>query len=147
MWKGVEKMSDAKTDYSHAVTTQKDNAKEDVELADKINAGFERKSKWGKEWGEVDINEVVGKIAPGAKPVFENGKIVYYNENRTLAVVADVSGYLRVQDLRGNTKHRKYLDQHGKETYNFADENGKKRGRSKEDFKKATHYIIKKRKG
>ena len=103
------------------------------------------KSWYGKDWEEVDINDVVSVIAPGAKPVIVGGKIIYYSSDGTKAVVADVSGYLRVQDLTKKTKKRQYLDKFGNDAHNVIVD-GKKRGRSKEDFKKVTHYIIKKRK-
>ena len=59
---------------------------------------------------------------------------------------ADVSGYLRVQDLSKKTRKRQYLDQFGKDAHNVTDASGKTRGRSKSEFQRATHYIIKKRK-
>ena len=139
-------MSDAKTDYSDAVALQKDAAVRDSIIADLIQQGYARKALYGSEWDTVDINDVVSAIAPGAKPVIEGGKIIYYNSDRTLAVVADVSGYLRVQDLSKKTRKRQYLDKKGKDVHNIKTESGKIRGRTKTEFQKATHYIIKKRK-
>ncbi len=100
---------------------------------------------YGAEWNTVDINDVVSLITPGAKPIISGGKIIYYSTDGTKAVVADVSGYLRVQDLTKKTRKRQYLDQFGNDAHNIVDSNGKKRGRSKSEFQKATHYIIKKR--
>lgn len=138
-------MSDAKTDYTDAVNAQKDAATRDSMIADLIQQGYARKAEYGAEWDTVDINDVVSVVAPGAKPVVEGGKIIYYSADGTKAVVADVSGYLRVQDLTKKTKKRQYLDQFGNDAHNVVDNNGKKRGRSKSEFQKATHYIIKKR--
>ena len=59
----------------------------------------------------MDINDVVSAVAPGAKPIIAGGKIIYYSADGTRAVVADVSGYLRVQDLTKKTRKRQYLDQ------------------------------------
>lgn len=84
-------------------------------------------------------------IATGAKPIIEGGKIIYYNADKTLAVVADVSGYLRVQDLTKKTRKRQYLDQYGKNARNIKTASGKTRGRTKDEFQRATHYMIKKR--
>lgn len=140
-------MSDAKTDYSNAVTTQKDAATRDSMIADLIQQGYARKAEYGPEWDTVDINDVVSVVVPGAKPVIAGGKIIYYSADGTKAVVADVSGYLRVQDLTQKTRKRQYLDQFGNDAHNVIDAKGKKRGRSKSEFQKATHFIIKKRTG
>lgn len=138
-------MSDAKTDYSDAVSAQKDAATRDSMIADLIHQGYARKAEYGAGWDTVDINDVVSVVAPGAKPVVVGGKIIYYSADGTKAVVADVSGYLRVQDLTKKARKRQYLDQFGNDAHNVIDGNGKKRGRSKSEFQKATHYMIKKR--
>lgn len=138
-------MSDAKTDYSEAVSSQKDAATRDSMIADLIQQGYARKAEYGDGWDTVDINDVVSVVAPGAKPVVVGSKIIYYSADGTKAVVADVSGYLRVQDLTKKTRKRQYLDQFGDDAYNVVESNGKKRGRSKSEFQKATHYMIKKR--
>lgn len=138
-------MSDAKTDYSEAVSSQKDAATRDSMIADLIQKGYARKAEYGVGWDTVDINDVVSVVAPGAKPVVVGSKIIYYSADGTKAVVADVSGYLRVQDLTKKTRKRQYLDQFGDDAYNVVESNGKKRGRSKSEFQKATHYMIKKR--
>lgn len=140
-------MSDAKTDYSDAVTTQKDAAARDSLIADLIQQGYARKAEYGSQWETVDINDVVSAVAPGAKPVVEGGKIIYYSADGTKAIVADVSGYLRVQDLTQKTKKRQYLDRYGKDAHNVTDTRGKKHGRSHDEFQRVTHYIIKKRIG
>ncbi len=139
-------MSDAKTDYSDAVSSMKSEATRDSVVADLIQQGYARKAQYGNEWERVDINDVVSVIAPGSKPIIQGGKIIYYNVDKTLAVVADVSGYLRIQDLRKKTKRRQYLDKNGEDAHNITQDNGKKRGRSKNEFLQATHYMIKKRK-
>lgn len=138
-------MSDAKTDYSDAVSAQKDAATRDSMIADLIQQGYARKAEYGAGWDTVDINDVVSVVAPGAKPVVVGGKIIYYSADGTKAVVADVSGYLRVLDLTKKTRKRQYLDQFGNDAHNVIDGNGKKRGRSKSEFQKATHYMIKKK--
>ncbi|MBO4391056.1 MAG: hypothetical protein J5825_09405 [Lachnospiraceae bacterium] len=139
-------MSDAKDDYSKAVETQKDAATRDSIIADVLQRGFARKAEYGDQWDTVDINEVVGLIAPGAKPIISGGKIIYYSADGTKAVVADVSGYLRVVDLSRKTKRPQYLDRYGKDAHNVKDKNGRIRGRTKQEFQRATHYIIQKRK-
>lgn len=139
-------MSDAKTDYTDAVDSTKGEADHDSAIAEMVQQGYSRKSKYGQGWEVVDINDVVSAIAPGAKPVIKGGKIIYYNKDKTRAVIADVSGYLRVEDLTRKTKRRQYLDRYGMDAHNVITENGTKRGRTKDEFLQATHYIIRKRK-
>lgn len=51
--------------------------------------------------------------APGSRPEFRNGKLYYYNANRTVAVIADVGrGYLRIKDMT-RAGRRSYLDING----------------------------------
>ena len=139
-------MADVKDDYSKAVNIRKEEATRDSIIADLISNGYARKEMYGSEWDTVDINDAVNVIAPGATPVIDGGKIKYYNADGTMAVVADISGYLRVEKLQTDTKKKQYLDQFGNDAHNVKDERGKIHGRSKSDFQKATHYIIKKKK-
>ncbi|SFA88470.1 hypothetical protein SAMN05216249_104100 [Acetitomaculum ruminis DSM 5522] len=139
-------MSDAKTDYSNLVAFQKDVSTRDSIIADLIQQGYARKSLYGDQWETVDINDVVSVVAPGAKPVIAGGKIIYYSKDGTKAVVADISGYLRVQDLTHKGRKPKYLDKNGKEAYNKITDKGKMVGKTKTEFNRTTHYIIKKRK-
>lgn len=138
-------MSDAKTDYSNTVKFQKDASANDVNLANQIKYSYERKAQYGENWETVDINDVVSIIAPGSKPIFNGKKIIYYNSDKTKAVVADLSGYLRVEDYTKKTNKKQYLDKLGNDAHNYVDSKGKKHGRSRPEFEKATHYIIKKR--
>ncbi len=131
--------------YSNAVTKRKNEALSDDAIAEVIEQGYARKHNYGEGWEEVDINDIVSVIAPGSKPVIEGGKIKYYSLDGKFAVVCDVSGYLRVEDLTKKTRMRQYVDKHGKDAHNVVDEKGKKRGRSKSDFLKTTHYNIKKK--
>lgn len=138
-------MADVKADYTEAVNLQKDASTRDSIIADLIQQGYARKSLYGSEWETVDINDIVSIIAPDAKPVIVRGKIIYYNSDHTKAVVADISGYLRIQDLSKNTRKPQYLDKFGRDIHNVKTAEGKIRGRSKSEFQRLTHYIIKKR--
>ena len=124
-------MSDVKSEYSNAVVVQKDAAVSDSVIADLLQRGFARKAEYGDQWETVDINEVVALIAPGAKPVIEGGKIIFYSADGTKAVVADVSGYLRVLDLSKKTKKAQYLDRYGNDAHNVKEKNGRIRGRTR----------------
>lgn len=138
-------MADAKTDYSNSVVEQKNNAKTDSELAKKIENGFARKEKYGAGWGKVNLNELINRLAPGVKGQAFMGKIIFPNPEKGIAVVTDVSGYARVEDISRKTKGNQYLDIYGNDVHNFVDKNGKQHGRSKAEFNKLTHYIIMKR--
>ena len=139
-------MSDAKERYSDGVATRKIEAMADEHLMKKIAEGIHRASKHKHEWESVDINDVVEKFAPGAEPVFKDGKISFTNADRTIAVVCDVGGgYLRVQDLSANTKFPQYLNLDGTNGHNYRDSKGKIHGRNKSEYNKATHFRIKKR--
>ncbi len=139
-------MSDVKDEYSNTVMQQKHEAITDSVIADLIQDGYSRKETYGANWETVDINEIVARIAPNSSPIIENGKIIYYSEDGTRAVVADISGYIRIQDLTKNTRRRQYLDQDGNDAHNKVNEHGKIIGRSKDEYERVTHFIIKKRK-
>jgi hypothetical protein len=138
-------MADAKTDYSDGVMEQKNNAKVDLELAKKIKGGYARKEKYGVGWAKVNFNELIERLTPGTKGQASMGKIIYVNQESGIAIVADVSGYVRVEDISRKTKGSQYLDIYGNDVHNFVDEKGKQHGRSKAEFNRLTHYIIKKR--
>lgn len=84
----------------------------------------------------MDINEFVARIAPNSIPVLQNRKIIFYNDDMSLAVVADISGSCRLQQdpLHRISKSDNYLDLFGNDAHNYADERGKQHGRSKSDY-------------
>ena len=136
---------DAKSKYSNTVGVVKKLGLESQELTDILTKGKWRYEQYGGNWISVNINDVIERFAPGANPMIQEGKIYFYNKDRTIAVVADVAGgYLRIEDFRKKTKHRQYLDLDGNDAHNVT-ENGKTRGRSKSEYQSATHYRIKKR--
>lgn len=137
---------DAKTTYSNGVMERKQEALEDRELARSIQAGEYRVKTYGDNWQWVNINDVIANIAPGARPEYINGKIYYFNAERTIAVVADVGGgYLRIKDLTKNGR-RSYLNLDGSDASNYTDARGKRHGRSQGQYNAATHFRIFKRK-
>lgn len=137
-------MSDAKRDYSENVKRRKEDALLDGDLTKTIQEAYNRRKRFGDNWESVDINEVVAEIAPNGKIGIRDGKIFFTNKEETMRVVADVSGYLRVERLP-ETTNGSYLDRHGKDVHNYTDERGKQHGRTKSDFNRVTHYRIKKR--
>ena len=139
-------MSDAKERYSDGVVTRKIEAMADTNLMDKISKGIQRANTHKADWESVDINKVVEKFAPNSEPEFISGKIYFYNDDKTIAVVCDVGGgYLRIQDLTVHTKKELYLNLDGTNGHNYKDSNGKIHGRNDSEYQKATHFRIKKR--
>lgn len=139
-------MSDAKERYSDGVATRKIEAMADEKLMKKISDGIRRANEHKNEWESVNINDVVEKFAPGAEPIYQNGKISFINDDNTIAVVCDVGGgYLRIQDLTAKTKKKQYLNLDGTNGHNYKDSNGKIHGRNESEYNKATHFRIKKR--
>lgn len=108
-------MSDAKTEYAMAVIEIKGRSREDEALAKKVQSSYLELRSYGANWAKANINEVVAEIAPGAHAEIEGRKICYYNSDRTMVVMADVAGYLRVARVTSaNSKNKiHYLDVHG----------------------------------
>jgi len=139
-------MSDAKERYSDGVYTRKIEALANQDLMDKIAGGIHRAKIFGKNWESVNLNDVVAKFAPNSEPEFVDGKIYFYNSDKTIAVITDVGGgYLRIQDLSVNQKRPLYLNLDGTNGHNYKDSNGKIHGRSQDEYNEATHFRIKKR--
>ena len=125
-------MISAKGSYSRNVHILKEQAKKNYDLQTKLKAAKSRYRKHKSEMRPVDINEIVAKYAPGAKPYIEKYKIQYSNENYPYVVVADPSGYLRVMDHRVEG--------------GFVDVfSGKTLTKEDKDFNKLTHFRIKRR--
>ncbi|WP_152598118.1 hypothetical protein [Bifidobacterium cuniculi] len=138
---------DAKGTYSKLARERHTEAEShDDNLLRAIGRAHERVERHGSNWEWVDLNEVLNELAPGASPIAEGTKLKYYNHDRTICVIVDVSGYLRIMDVAASQSSRRtqYLDIHGKDAHNIT-VNGKQRGRTKDEFQRATHYRIKKR--
>ncbi len=136
---------DDKSTYSNGVMERKQEAAEDQELARAIAAGEYRTREYGENWQWVNINDVIASIAPGSRPEFRNGKLYYFNAQRTIAVIADVGGgYLRIKDMT-KVGRRSYLDINGNDASNYTDARGKRHGRNQSQYNAATHFRILKR--
>lgn len=137
---------DDKGTYSDGVQERRHRASEDQLLAKAIEAGEYRVRTYGENWQSVNINEVIARIAPGSTPEYSNGKMYFYNQSRTIAVVADIGGgYLRIQDMRKRGR-RRYLDLFGRDASNYTDAKGRQHGRTQAQYNAATHFRILKRK-
>ncbi|KAB8299583.1 hypothetical protein [Bifidobacterium apri] len=140
-------MSDAKTEYSMAVTAIKKQSEIDEDLAKNLENSYLEIRRFGMNWVKANINDVVEEIAPGAHAEIHGRKVYYYNADRTMVVIADVAGYVRVAQIipkdSGDRFH--YLDVHGQSADNYTDEKGKQHGRKRSDKNAYTHYRIKHR--
>ena len=133
---------DAKREYSDNVSDVIANEALDDNVLDDLEKGADRARSFREGWQGVNINDVVDRFAPGATPYISNGKVVFENDEHTLAVVADISGgYLRIQDLTFKGKKGLYLTLDGKNGHNITI-NGKTRGRSKAEYQRDTHFRI-----
>lgn len=126
-------MSDSKTTYSTTVSKIKQIAESNSILRGTLEKEKLRAIKHGLRWNSVNINDVVNKFAPGALAQEKNGKIMFSNGG-SFTIVTDVAGgYLRIQDTsKGN--------------HTYITTNGEYRSKSisKSEWKKMTHYRIKK---
>lgn len=120
-----------KGNYSRSVHVVKKTGKKNKHLAKKLKNAEARYKKHKGEMREVDLDEILKKYAPKAKPYQENYKIKYSNENSDYVVITDPSGYLRVIDTRTNT----FVDVVFGETLDESDEN----------YNKRTHFKIKRK--
>lgn len=104
-----------------------------------------RAEQFHKNWQSVNINDVVNKFAPNSTAYQKDGKIIFENDDHTIAIVADAAGgYLRIQDLTSTAKRGLYLTLDGKNGHNITID-GKTRGRTNAEYEIATHFRIKKR--
>ncbi len=106
--------------------------------------GRVRASKFGSEWAEVSLSDVISTFAPKAEGITTStGKTIYKNSETGMQVVVDNSGgYFRIENTNISGK-RVYTDLTGNIPSNKII-NVKTVGRSQSEYNKATHYKIKK---
>lgn len=111
--------------------------------------GASRAAEHAQNWSSASLAETVKKFGLDKVPaVNENGKIIYSKDGSNITVVYDTNGkYFRIQDKTVPPKKRSaYLDIDGKPAQNITD-NGKTRGRSKDEFQRDTHFLNSDEKG
>ena len=107
--------------------------------------GADRARQYAGGWGQGSLKEARNKFAGGGVEVtdFEFGKIRYISKDGRYEVVQDIYGnYFRILDnsIPGKRRRRKYLDLDGNDMRNITEENGRIRGRSKQEYEQATHF-------
>lgn len=103
--------------------------------------GASRAEDFSKYWGEASLKEAINKFTPDYEIIerVEKGKTIYKSKSSNIQIVYDNKGnYFRIEDtsLKGR---RRYLDLEGKNPTNKI-ENGKQKGRSKEEYEPLTHF-------
>lgn len=103
--------------------------------------GATRAEEFSKYWGEASLKETINKFVPNATAsgVTAKGKVIYSTKGTKVQIVYDTKGnYFRIEDLSLKGK-RRYLDIEGNNASNKT-ENGKQKGRSKEEYEALTHF-------
>lgn len=103
--------------------------------------GAVRSKEFSQYWQEASLKETLNKRLPEYEVMekADKGKLIYSNKNSNIQIIHDTKGnYFRVEDLTINGK-RRYLDIEGNNVANKI-ENGKQKGRSKEEYEALTHF-------
>ena len=103
--------------------------------------GATRAKEFSKYWGEASLKETISKFTPDYEVIekLDKGKILYNSKTTNIQIVYDTNGnYFRIEDLSLKGK-RRYLDINGNNASNKI-ENGKQKGRSKEEYEALTHF-------
>lgn len=103
--------------------------------------GSDRAKEFSKYWSEASLKEAINKFAPNYEVIekVDKGKILYNSKISNIQIVYDTNGkYFRIEDLNLKGK-RRYLDIKGNNVSNKI-ENGKQKGRSKEEYEALTHF-------
>ena len=124
------------------------NPKEHKEYLKKYDEKFKikrdgavRAEEFSKYWGEGSLKETINKFIPDYEVIekLNKGKILYNSKISNIQIVYDTNGnYFRIEDLTLKGK-RRYLDINGDNVSNKI-ENGKQKGRSKEEYEALTHF-------
>ncbi|WP_291649915.1 hypothetical protein [Clostridium sp.] len=103
--------------------------------------GANRAEEFSKYWEEASLGETINKFTPDYEVIekLNKGKILYKSDISNIQIVYDANGnYFRIEDLTLKGK-RRYLDINGNNVSNKI-ENGKQKGRSKEEYEALTHF-------
>lgn len=103
--------------------------------------GAVRAKEFSQFWQEESLKDTLNKILPEYEVLekVDKGKMIYSNRNSSIQIVHDIKGnYFRIEDLNIKGK-RRYLNINGDNVANKV-ENGKQKGRSKEEYEALTHF-------
>ena len=105
--------------------------------------GADRASEHSQNWTHASLSDTIKRLGLTQKSgVNDTGKIIYSRPDSNVTVVFDTKGnYFRVQDSSISPRKRSaYLDIDGRPAQNIV-ENGKTRGRTKDEFQRDTHFL------
>ena len=136
---------DNKDKYSASVTAQNVLSNQDEHLRERIEKAHKRKVEHWDNWQAVDINEVIQRFAPDAVPETKGVKVNWHSPTTGLTVVADVSGYLRIQDMNPGPYKKTYLDINGNHITDLPVRPGETPEQYKDRQMRISHFQILKR--
>ena len=102
-----------------------------------------RAKEYSGNWTKASLSETVAKFGLDKQsPVNEKGKIIFSRDDSNITVVYDTNeDYFRIQDKTiPPDKRSAYFDIDGNNAQNIV-ENGKQRGRTKNEFQRDTHFL------
>lgn len=110
--------------------------------------GEQRAAKYGNGWQEASLDDTVNRLVPNPTiyDIKENGnaKRIYESVTSSYSIIEDIDGkYFRIKNssLPGKKESSKYVGLNGEDVHNI-EINGKIRGRSKSEYRQATHFKI-----
>lgn len=110
--------------------------------------GATRAEEFSKYWQESSLKDTINRHIPDyqVEEKRDKGKIIYSSNQSNLQIVYDINGdYFRIEDTSKKGK-RRYLDINANDVSNKI-ENGKQKGRSKDEYEALTHYKNNDKKG
>ena len=125
-------------------TKIKNNNQIDDDLGNRPLGGAHRANQYSHNWQKANLKDARGKFAGDNPKVThtKSGKIIHENRKTGVQVVYDREGdYFTLVNpaIKGD---RKYLDLDGNIPNNKTLPNGKKAGRSKSEYREATHFKV-----
>ena len=130
------------TSYGAAELTEAE--KNAIIKQEKAAKDAERRAKeFSGNWTKASLSETIAKFGLDKQsPVNDKGKIIFSRDDSNITVVYDTNeDYFRIQDKSISQKKRSaYLDIDGNNAQNII-ENGKQRGRTKQEFQRDTHFL------
>lgn len=106
--------------------------------------GKERAEKYEDQWEKASLKETIKKFAPGASGIWneKKTKIIFISKDGRYEIISDPDGnYFRIKDNNrpGKRDEQKMVLLDGSDAHNIT-VNGKTRGRSKQEYRRATHF-------
>lgn len=138
---------DSKDSYSKGV--QEQNVKSAQQGQEVLRAATERarerRGRYWDNWQPVSINDLVRRFAPDAVPQMKGVKVHWKSQSTGYEVVADVSGYARVRDMRPGPYKGAYLDINGNHVKDLSQLPNEGKAEYRDRLMRISHFQILKR--